>query len=322
MHPILLEQYTFTPLERAILQTITYADVFNYPLTLTELERYLIGMTASDAEVIASSRKLQREAMIKETEGYFTLAGRESLVALRRERARIATGLWPLAFQYGRWLAQVPFVRMVAVTGALSVNNAASEADIDYLLVTEPGRLWLSRLLVVGVVRWAALFGVRLCPNYIVSERALLFDEQNIYTAHDLAQMVPIAGWEAYLRMRAVNQWVVCFLPNSEGSPRPATMPETVKSAPSDRTYLLKRILEAILRLPWANKLEAWEMQRKIRKFKQQTADSSQLSREASFSADWCKGHFDRHQEHSLTSYKERLEKLEADAAPLPSNCM
>jgi hypothetical protein len=316
MHPLSSEIYTFTPVERAILQTIAYADVFNFPLTLTELERYLIGTTASGAEVFACIGRLQHNAMIEETEGYFTLAGREGLVALRRERSRRATRLWPLALRYGRWLARVPFVRMVAVTGALSVDNVTSEADIDYLLVTEPGRLWLSRLMVVSVVRWAALFGVKLCPNYIVSETALVFEEQNIYTAHDLAQMVPIAGRETYRRLRTANQWVEGFLPNSEGSPHPPTMPGISQSIPPDRTYLIKRVLEAILRLPWANKLEAWEMQRKIRKFERQIADADRLPDEVSFSADWCKGHFDRHQERSLASFEERLKKLETALSP------
>jgi hypothetical protein len=248
------------PLEQAILQTVVYADVFNYPLTLAEIERYLIGISASQAEVSGVIRKLQLIGIIQDTDGFYTLAGREHLVGLRRQRSITAGKLWPSAVRFGSWIARLPFVRMVAVTGALAVNNVTPEADIDYLLVTEPGRLWISRLLVIFIVRWAASFGVRLCPNYIISTNALVFKEQDIYTAHDLAQMVPLAGWETYTRLRTVNQWTNNFLPNSQSYPSPAKTQEAYQSIPQDRTYLLQRWLESILRLPWANKLEAWEM--------------------------------------------------------------
>ena len=306
-----------TSLDQAILQTIAYADIFNYPLTLPELERYLMGIAASDAEVSESVCKLLQIGMISVSDGLYTLARREHLVALRRQRSINASKLWPPAIRFGLWIARLPFVRMVAVTGALAVNNVTSKADIDYLLVTEPGRLWISRFLVIAVVRLAALSGVTLCPNYIISENALVFEEQNIYTAHDLIQMVPLAGWDAYNRLCAANRWINGYLPNSLSWPWQGFMQEATQSILQDRTYLLQRWVEAILRHPWVDKLEAWEMRRKIRKFESQALSVAGLSREVSFCADWCKGHFDRHRERTLDAFTERLEKLESEILPL-----
>ena len=88
----------------------------------------------------------------------------------------------------------------------------------------EPGRLWLCRGMVILLVRLARQLGHTLCPNYFLSERALALAEQSLYTAHELVQMVPVAGMPTYRTMRRLNQWADRFLPNAQ-EPRSAGAP-------------------------------------------------------------------------------------------------
>ncbi len=286
-----------TTLERAILGALVYADLFDYPLTLTEIHRYLIAVPASLPEVRAAvARSAWLADRIVERRGLWTLRGREHLRELRLQRAAAAARLWPHALRYGRILAALPYVRMGAVTGALAMDNVEEGDDIDYLIVTAPGRLWLCRAIVVGLVRWAARHGVTLCPNYFLSERALALEDRNLFTAHELAQMIPLFGGPIYQRMRAQNVWTTRFLPNADGPPW------SVEVTPAGGRWI-RASLEAIGRAPPGAWLEAWEMRRKIRKF------SAREGGEVRFDPDHCQGHFDGHGQRTMAAFAERFRR-------------
>ncbi|MAU00154.1 MAG: hypothetical protein CL608_23690 [Anaerolineaceae bacterium] len=288
---------TLTKLEQAIWRTVAYVDLFDYPLTAVEIHRYLDSVPATASEV---ARMLVGSAALTDHlshhAGFFCLPQREEIVEIRHERRRRAQQLWPEAVRYGRLIARLPFVRMVAVTGSLAMNNVAEDADIDYFLVTENGRLWLTRALVIAIVRLAARRGVILCPNYFVAESALTLPERNIYTAREIVQMVPLFGHDIYKQLRQHNCWASQFMPNADGpplvqipEPEPASWPQTVAELP--------------LRTPLGAWLEQWEQARKIEKLRSQQNGSG----ESLFTAVICKGHFQAHQQRTLTAYQHRL---------------
>ncbi len=281
-------------LEVAILCTVAYADVFDYPLTLPEIHRYLIGLAAPPDQVSRALRSGPWLAdRVRQVGEFWVVAGREHLAELRRARAGAAARLWPRAVGYGRVIAGLPFVRMVAVTGALALDNVEPDDDIDYLVVTVAGRLWVCRALVIGVVRWAARQGVHLCPNYFLSERALAIEDRNLFTAHELVQMVLLHGPDVYRRMRRLNLWTADFLPNASGPPRPAPVEMKAFRLPGI-------LLEAAGRTPPGAWLEDWEMGRKLKKF-------GPPGPELRFDADHCQGHFDGHGRRTLAAFAARL---------------
>lgn len=286
-------------LEHAIVQAVAYADIFDYPLTAAEIQRYLVGIVATPAAVadalagapFVTSRLAARE-------GFFTLRGREEIVATRLARQRTSETLWRPAVRYGGLIASLPFVQMVAVTGELAVDNVRPTSDIDYFIVTEPGRLWLCRLLVIGVVRVAALRGVTVCPNYLVSERALTIQERNLYTAHELVQMTPLAGHAVYRRMRELNGWVADYLPNADGPPQ--------AHAVTPRWRPLRRLAQGVLRSRAGDRIERWEMRRKVRKLAPHGVDRPEVS----FAPDWCKGHVSGHEGRILEAFRARWQAI------------
>jgi hypothetical protein len=69
--------------------------------------------------------------------------------------------------------------------------------------------------------------------------------------------------------------------------------------------------LEILLSLPFGDRLEKWEMERKIARLRREQAASF----ESYFSADVCKGHIDRHGENAVAAFAVRLEEAPEAAA-------
>ncbi|GAB4580080.1 MAG: hypothetical protein Fur0022_28190 [Anaerolineales bacterium] len=289
-----------TSLQNAILQTLAYSDIFDYPLTAAEIHRYLIGVSASLASVQKTLTNQFFGGQVVQTGVYFTLPGREGLAEIRVRRTAQSARLWPRAVQYGQRLAGFPFVRMVALTGTLAVNNVEHNADVDYFIITEPGRLWFCRALIVGQVRLAARSGITLCPNFFLAESALALPDHTLYVAREITQMIPLSGLEVYQRLREANRWVEEFLPNAGGPP-------PVRVSPPPARPAAQTLLETVFRSPVGTAFERWEMHRKIRKFTSQAASSSTETR---FSPDRCQGHFDGYGKKTMDAFQTRLEKI------------
>jgi len=284
----------------SVFHTLAYADVFDYPLTAGEVYRYLTSTKAPFEDI---NQALADETLFARVGEYFTLRGREEIVETRNRRAEIAARLWPKAVRYGRMIAILPFVRMVAVTGSLAMNNTEEGKDVDYMIVTAPNRLWTCRALSLLVARVAKLEGVNLCPNYLVTTHAMKLKERSLYVAHELAQMIPLSGMEIYGEMHRLNDWIADYLPNVLRAPE---MPPGVKQAPSEKHSRLQRIAEFLFRLSVASWLEKWEMKRKIERLTREQSSSY----ESYFSADVCKGHIDRHGQKTEHAIQEKLKQI------------
>jgi hypothetical protein len=289
-------------LGRAIVEAVAYADVFDWPLTPEEIHRYLpIRASRRDVDEMLARPIMSR--FLEGTDGYVSLVGRAHLVADRRRRVEISRALWPRALRYARLVAALPFVRLVAITGSLAVDAADDEGDVDLLVVTANGRLWLARAMSMAVVRAAALARIRLCPNYLLAESDLRLDDRSLFTAHELVQMVPVGASPAYAELIRQNRWFGEFLPNSE------LRPPLARGGVAGTDGIWRRLAEASLRSGIGDRLDRWEMRRKVRQLSR-----ASTSAETRYDATCCKGHSEEHGRRSMSAFEARLRRLEESA--------
>jgi hypothetical protein len=207
-------------LERAIYSTIAYRDVFDFAVTVDEIHRYLHWVRCERSDV---SRALAQQPLASCVAGdgrFYALRERSHLLQVRPERQRLTERFQSVARRYARYLASLPHVRMVGITGSLAAGNVRADCDIDFMVLTEAGTMWRTRALAMVSALINRKFGSgRLCPNFFLSVAALTLERRSLYDAHELAQLIPVYGRESYAELREANRWAETFLPNATGAP-------------------------------------------------------------------------------------------------------
>ena len=295
------------PMMEEVLKPLLYADIFDYPLTFDEIYHFLDFKASQNTVRMLLDKAVQAQQIIL-IDPYYCLPGKTGLPDLRQKRQQASQRLWPKALHYGRWIASLPFVRQVSITGSLAVNNPRDEVDdIDFFVVTAPNRLWLCRALMILLVRLGHRQGVHLCPNYLLTENVMVFRENNLYIARELQQMVPIYGKDAYLKIRAKNDWITTYLPQAE-APNLDRLNDTLSPAQTR----LKQIGEFLLRGYVGNLAETYLRRRQISKHLKLAKQVGALDK-VTFTADECKGHYDNHGQKTLNAYQSRINQRGLD---------
>lgn len=203
-----------TAQELAVLQSVTYAALFDYPLTASELCESLIGVEADEAALV---RWWQQSPLLQEAiqyrGGFFYPSGCDHLPSVRRQRERDSRLLLARHRRLLALVARMPFVRMVGLSGSLAHLNADGVADLDLFVVTAPRRVWLVTVAVLAVARMRG-WRRQLCLNYVVSENRLSVAPEDLFSANQIIHLRPVTGADVYRRFLDANGFVARWYPN------------------------------------------------------------------------------------------------------------
>ncbi|MBI2444044.1 MAG: hypothetical protein HYV42_02255 [Candidatus Magasanikbacteria bacterium] len=216
-------------LEQSISETLAYFDLLDFPLTKEELWRYLWQAPSGAAAAFAAAlNRLKTGGTVAEKFGFHYLAGRGLLIEERRARGLVSEQKRQRASQAARLVGRLPFIRAVFLSSSVAAENAAPESDLDFFIITAPGRLWLARFFANALLRllgWR-VYGRerrdRICLCFFVAANQLdlaplRVADDDIHFAYWLHQMLPLYDPHHYYdQLIAVNRWTRSYLPNIE----------------------------------------------------------------------------------------------------------
>lgn len=201
----------------AVLHTLMYFDIFRHPLTTDEIHRNCQWKDCSLTETAASLENLLHLGIVDQEEDFWFLKGGENNISLRLERQERALFFQRKAKKYSRFIASFPFVRAVSISGSLSKGTMDKNGDIDYFIVTEPGRLWIARTMLVLFKKIFLLNSKKyFCVNYFIDTERLTIPDRNLFVATEIAFLQPMVNKELYENFIRANHWVKLFYPNRE----------------------------------------------------------------------------------------------------------
>lgn len=252
-------------IREAIIRTLCYADVFDYPLTENEIWTRFIGKrNLKEDKYHLDIRKIKE---IEQKAGLYFLKGRGHVVGLRQKKDLFSKEKLQIAQKITSLIRFIPSVKLVGISGGLAIANAKDEDDIDLFIVASKDFLWITRFIVTLLVelfssrRHPADLDVKnkVCLNIFIDEEHLSIPilNRNLFIAYEVVQLRPLFDKKnTHQKFLSANLWVKDYLPNS--------IDKKIHKLDNKRLYVQRRYFRMLYFIELCfKKLQLWYMSRK-----------------------------------------------------------
>ncbi|HXC06842.1 MAG TPA: nucleotidyltransferase domain-containing protein [Bacteroidia bacterium] len=213
--PVQADLNTLTAEQSAILKTLLYFDLFQHPLLLSEIKHYCQHQILDEKLMKKNLDLLISKKYIFQIRDYYSLSAEADWVTKRQEGNIRAKALLEKARPYIKLISVFPFVRAVFISGSVSKGFADKKGDVDYFIITHPGRLWVCRTLLM-LFKKVFLLNSRkfFCINYFIDSDNLTIPDQNLFTATEIAFLKPVYNPDLCRLFFSSNDWKTEFYPD------------------------------------------------------------------------------------------------------------
>jgi hypothetical protein len=208
-------------LEEAIVGAIAFFDMFDFPLTDFEIWKF-VNIRCDLADVKLA---LENLSGIENKNGFYFLRDRSEIVDVRLKRNIYTERKFKRARRIAKIFRFIPWIEMIAVSNIIGERNLKDESDIDFFIITENKKIWLTRFFCAGI---AKILGMRpekgnerdkICLNFYASEEVMnlseLMMDNDIYFRYWVVNLVPIYDiGDAYKKFIQANGWLKNCFPN------------------------------------------------------------------------------------------------------------
>ena len=229
---------------------IAFFDIFDYPLTLNEI-RLSLSVKGELPELMEALEELIKSPLppfVKRGDGFYFLSGRSAIAAERRRRYNFTDRKFKRALLIAGIFKFIPWIKMIAVSNLIGAHNLKDSSDIDFFIVTEDKKIWLTRFFCAGLAKFLGLRPQadnsrdKICLSFYASEKAMELNglrlknpptplleggqiqspspplsegRADIYFIHWLAGLTPLYDVDnTYQKLIKANQWLYDSLPN------------------------------------------------------------------------------------------------------------
>lgn len=198
-----------------ILRTLVYYDIFNYPLTEKDIMANC-GLLQADHEPCRGALDyLVEKGIIYKLGDYYSLQNNYMSVERRIKGNKLAKRWMKKARRFSRFISWFPYVRGISLSGSLSKGFIGEDPDIDYFIITKPNRLWLARTFLIAFKKIFLFNSYKyFCLNYFIDTDNLEIEEKNLFTATEIATMIPVLGGDIKKKFFEHNHWIRDYFPN------------------------------------------------------------------------------------------------------------
>jgi hypothetical protein len=234
--------------EKSLLATLYYYDVFQHPLHKNELRNSIENRDTNYIDVVLNN--LLKYGLIGQKDDFYFIIGNSQVVEERKNDEQNLDRYLKIAHFMSKIIASCPFVRGVSLSGSISKGRIYKTADIDFFIITEVGKLYISRSLLTFFKKVFLFNSYKyFCLNYFVDVDSLGFKERNRYAATETITLIPTYNSQLFDKLLDANEWIKELYPGFERKDDRHIIPE--------RRRPIKTFLEFILRNKFGNWLDS-----------------------------------------------------------------
>lgn len=295
-----------TTLSKSILKTLLYFDIFQYPLTASEIFTHLPTNHVTLDHVKSELTRMRDKSIIYSVSDFFSVHDNQVLGKRRIKGNQMALESLSLAQKQALFISKFPFVRAVMASGSLSKNYMDEHSDLDFFIITKPNRLWIARMLLALYQKIFLLNSHKyFCVNYFVDEHHLGIEEKNLYTATELSTLIPLYGKEYYPQLMMANYWIKTYLPNHTS--------RSIENVFPYRSSWFKQQLETFINFSGADGFERFSLKvfsARWRKLYQNNYSKTDFEIAFKSKKYVSKGHPKNYQRKVLDLYEQKLQEF------------
>lgn len=221
--------------EQAVLKTLAYFDVFNYPMKPSEIHQFA-PILMSPLNVVPCLNYMVNHGLIFQHGNFFSINSDPAVAESRKANSKTTDKSIALAKRFSRFLSRVPFVDGVFAADTNSFELHPEGVELDFSIIAKPNRAWLCRFFIrlymsLFWFRSSKSFGL----NHIIDGGQLQLDDKSLMMATKLKMLTPMVNQELYSSFIKSNTWANQFLPNLK------------QKAKEDVPELSKNVLKSII---------------------------------------------------------------------------
>ncbi len=213
-------------LKTRVILTLGYSAQFAFPLTAQEVwQRIISSSFVSFDQVNETIEQLITQGIIVKKGAYLILKKYPVSTEVRTIRENISQKKLIEAESFVRLAKKIPWIQAIALTGSTAVHNAKPDDDIDFMIITSPQRLWLTRLCVIAIAlykkkrrSWGNEEKNSWCFNLWLEQDALALPDRlkTLYGAYELCQALWVYEKSPLIKRLYIqkNSWAQQFVYN------------------------------------------------------------------------------------------------------------
>ncbi|MBN1252236.1 MAG: hypothetical protein JXR51_12250 [Bacteroidales bacterium] len=265
---------------KEIVLTVLYFDIFNYPLTEAEIMERLKIQDITSVEINNEIEKLVHDKIFYQKNNFFSVREMNGIEDRKIRNIRAEKYIY-ISKKMAKFLGRFPYVRAIAISGSTSKGNAYKGADVDYIILTEKGRIWLVRAVLIlyrlFITRFLKKSEKFSCFNHFITSE-YTFSDKNIYVAYEIVASIPVYNENVIENFIERHKWINEYFPNYPN--------KMLNEVIINKSGKLKRFLEFLLNNFFGNlieltirKLTRYRQKRTIKKLSLSSEEIKKMSK-------------------------------------------